>query len=66
MSTRPSIIGFRHANGQWVDIVDPDALATWRQLFRLNAAGMLEIVAPGATKPISKGEAAAAINRGKA
>jgi hypothetical protein len=49
---------------EWRELVDPDGPATPRQLARLNRAGALELVAPGRATPITKGEAAAAINDG--
>jgi hypothetical protein len=47
---------------QWRELRDPDGPPTGRQLERLNRAGMLELVQPGEAQPITKGEAAAAID----
>ena len=49
-------------SGEWRAIADPDAPATPQQLARLNRAGMLALVEPGSVEPLTKGEAAWAID----
>ena len=58
---RRRLTGFYTAADEWRVISDPDGPPTGRQLLRLNAAGMLELVDPGTAHPITKAEAAAAI-----
>ena len=41
---------------------EPDSLATARQLYWLNAHGLLAVVEPGQVEPITKGGAAYAID----
>jgi hypothetical protein len=48
--------------GQRRELRDPDGLATQRQLWRLNALGMIAVVLPGDAKPLTVGEAAWAID----
>ena len=58
--SRRRILGFVDApTGEWRELRDPDASATARQLLRLNALGLLEVVEPGS--PLTKAEAAAAL-----
>jgi hypothetical protein len=60
---RPTLYAFfDERTGRWSTIVDPDGEPTPRQLARLNRAGCLELVQPGAARPVTKGEAAAAID----
>jgi hypothetical protein len=62
-ATRPTLVAFLdERTDEWRILVDPDGEPTPRQLARLNRNGQLELVAPGATRPITKGEAAAAID----
>jgi hypothetical protein len=62
MSARPRVVGFVDPrSGVWRELKDPDALASMRQLYRLNATGSLDVVEPGSVQPITVGEAAAAV-----
>jgi hypothetical protein len=60
---RRRITGFVDArSGEWCDLREPDGPPSARQLWRLNQLGMLELVPPGQAAPLTKGEAAAAID----
>jgi hypothetical protein len=41
---------------------EPEGTATHRQLVRLSALGLLALVEPGQVDPVTKGEAAAALD----
>lgn len=60
--TRPGITGYYDDNGEWRELVEPDAPATARQLARLNRLGYLAIVINGRPGPITKGVAAAVLD----
>jgi hypothetical protein len=47
---------------EWRKLTNPDGAPTGRQLLKLNALGMLELVNPDNAKPLTKAEAAAAID----
>lgn len=53
---------FVRAGGEVSELKDPHGRATWRQLVKLNALGVLAVIEPGQVEPIAKGEAAAAID----
>lgn len=53
---------FDRRSGEWRDLVEPEGLATSRQLYWLNAHGLLAVVEPGQVEPLSKGVAAYAID----
>jgi hypothetical protein len=65
--SRPIRTGFWHedADGvvEWRELLNPDGAPTGRQLLKLNVLGMLELVGSGEAKPVSKGEAAAALDQ---
>lgn len=65
MNTRPSITGFCHGD-EWHELADPDALASYRQLRWLNAAGCLTLTWPGQVEPITVGQAGWAIDNAAA
>ena len=48
--------------GQVRELKEPDGPPTARQLLRLNALGALAVVEPGQLGPITKGEAAGALD----
>jgi hypothetical protein len=61
--TRPTLYAFfDERTGRWTALADADGEPTPRQLRRLNRSGQLELVSAGAAKPVTKGEAAAAID----
>jgi hypothetical protein len=61
--SRPKIAGFIDPRSfEWRELRDPDGPATWRQLRRLNREGRLELVPAGTAVPISKAEAAFALD----
>ena len=61
--SRRRITGFVDPlSGEWRELVEPDGPPTWRQLLRLNALGLLELIPPGQGAPLTKAEAAAAID----
>jgi hypothetical protein len=63
VSDRPSLRRFVDPrSGIERELRDPDGPATRRQLLRLNAAGVIDLVQPGRAAPITKAEAAAAID----
>ena len=53
---------FVTADGERRELRDPEALASPRQLRRLNAAGALVVVEPGSAQPLRVGEAAFAVS----
>jgi hypothetical protein len=57
---------FVAADGTIRQLKEPHGPATSAQLARLNRLGMLELVGPGEAQPLSKGEAAAAIDEERA
>jgi len=59
--SRPRLDGFRFGD-EWRNLKNPTGPPTWRQLLRLNALGCLELVPPGESQPITKAEAAYALN----
>lgn len=61
MNHRPRLEAFLH-EGEWRMLDRPNGPPTWRQLLKLNALGCLELVEPGQTQPITKGEAAYALH----
>jgi hypothetical protein len=63
---RPRLDAFTGPDGDRRELVDPDGPATGRQLRRLNRAGRLELVDPGRAEPLTKAEAAAAIDEAAA
>jgi hypothetical protein len=61
--SRRSITGFVDDRAwEWRELRDPDGPPTWRQVRALFRAGALKLVEPGAAEPITKAEAAAAID----
>jgi hypothetical protein len=60
--TRPTITEFVAADGTVRQLKEPHGPATSAQLARLNRPGMLGLVRPGEAQPLTKGEAAAAID----
>ena len=61
--TRRRVTGFVDLrSGEWRELIDPDGPATTRQLHRLDREGRLELVGPGKATPLTKAEAAAAID----
>lgn len=59
--TRRRITGFAF-DFDWRELKDPDGPPTLRQLARLNYLGCLELVPAGVAEPITKAQAAAAID----
>ena len=59
---RPSSTGFIVGDDEWRKLREPDGAPTGRQLLWLNAAGCLDLVWPGQAQPVTKGEAAWAID----
>jgi hypothetical protein len=55
------LLAFR-VDGQWRRLRRPYGPPTPRQLARLNEAGALVVVVPGSAPPVSKGQAAYAID----
>jgi hypothetical protein len=53
---------FRTPSGEVRELKNPEALASPRQLRRLNAAGALVVVEPGSAQPLRVGEAAFAVS----
>lgn len=53
---------FHTPSGDVRQLRDPEALASPRQLRRLNAAGALLVVEPGSARPLLVGEAAFAVS----
>lgn len=61
--TRRRILGFLHQpSGTWRELRNPDGPPTGRQLLRLNHEGQLNLADPGQVMPITKAEAAAALD----
>jgi hypothetical protein len=60
---RPTRTGFWR-NGDWRDLHDPEGETSGAQLRWLNRLGMLELVSNGQAEPLTKGEAAYAIDEG--
>jgi hypothetical protein len=58
---RRCLYRFLH-RGEWRELRDPTGPPTGRQLLRLNHSGALALVEPGQVEPISKGEAAYALD----
>ena len=63
--SHPSLTGFWQ-DGQWRELTDPHAPATYRQLRWLNAARCLELTWPGQAEPITVGQAGWAIDNAAA
>jgi hypothetical protein len=61
MIPRPSVAGF-WSNGTWCELREPDGPPTGRQLLKLNRLGLLELAELPVDHPITKGEAAHAID----
>jgi hypothetical protein len=60
--SRRRVTGFWDRRGVWHELDEPDRLATWKQLYRLNALGQLDVVPHRhQVEPITMAEAAAAI-----
>lgn len=58
---RPRLDGFWFGS-EWRALVNPDGPPTARQLLKLNALGCLELVPASDAQPITKAEAAYALN----
>jgi hypothetical protein len=58
---RRTLYRFLHGDA-WRELRDPTGAPTARQLLRLNHVGALALVEPGQVDPISKGEAAYALD----
>jgi hypothetical protein len=60
---RRQVTGFvDRRSGGWRELADPDGPPSGRQLRWLNRLGMLELVAPHQAEPLTKAEAAGAID----
>jgi hypothetical protein len=61
MAGRPRLERF-WLNGRWNELRDPDGPPTGRQLLWLNSRGLLELRGCDGDGPVTKGEAARAID----
>ena len=56
------VTSYRHQSGDVRELIEPAGLATHRQLHLLNRRGLLAVVEPGQAVPLTKAEAAYAID----